>query len=195
MDPVLQAIIGLAGVRYNPVVSNTTAAYTTEAKVDVPGAQEMTKSPNKSDYTIPADDGIYATGSLTNYEDITYTAVELNLLEEAWLQGAEFDEATKSYKFAELNAPTVALGFASLKMDGTYRMFLYPTAKLLSIELAHKSKSTEGIEVQPYKLTFRAVRRQFDNVLRLVADSSGTDFAWLDTIEQLPVTPPEGGGG
>ena len=184
-----KALKGFTGVRIWPVTVNTAAAYTTGEKIALVGAQNLTKEVTSQDFTIYADDGIYASGSEYQYEDLTFKAAELPLEVEAKLQGCAFDSESGSYTFKNPDAaPEYAFGYAARRLDGNYRMFIHYAVKLMKVKVDHSPKS-DGTDIQSYELTFRNTQRKADGAVRKVMDSTDGSFAALDTIDNIPVQP------
>lgn len=182
-----QALKGFCAARLWPITDNDAETYATGTMVSLPGAQQLTKEVSKSEFTIYADDGVYDSGSDFQYEDLTVTLAELTPELEAKLSGGTYDAPNKRYTFKNTDtAPEFAFGYAALKLDGTYRMFKHYVVKLLSVKIDHQTKG-DGNDIQAYQLTLRGVQRKADNKIRDTQDSTTTNYAWLDTIEQFPV--------
>jgi len=185
-----EALRGFRAARMWPVTTNTAAAYATGLMFALPGAQELTKDTKKTDYTIPADDGIYATGSDFLYEDLVFKMAELSLELEASLQGSTYVEADKEYIFKDTDiAPEFAFGYAAAKLDGTSRMFKHPVTKLMSIKVDHKTKAEGNTDIQSYTVTLRSYRRPCDGMIRDTKDGATAAITWLDTMAAFPVVP------
>lgn len=181
-----QALKGFTGARLWPVTANSATTYTTGEKIPLVGAQSLTKSTTNQEYTIPADDGIYASGTDFQYEDLTFTVAELPLEVEAQLQGSEYDEETHSYVFKNIDvAPEFAFGYAARRLDAEYRMFIHYAVKLMSVQVEHRPK-TDGTDIQSYQLTLRNTQRKADGAVRKVIDSVDGTYTALDTIDNIP---------
>lgn len=185
------ALKGFCAARLWPITTNSEEAYATSTMVPLPGAQQLTKDTSRSEYTIYADDGVYDSGSDFQYEDLTFTVAELTPELEAKLSGGTYDDAEKVYTFKASDlAPEFAFGYAAMKLDGTYRMFKHYVVKLLSVKVDHASKGDTG-DIAAYQLTLRATQRKADGKIRDISDSEGTNYDWLNQIEQFPKTTPE----
>lgn len=181
------ALKGFCACRLFPITTNDGTTYATGTKVDLPGAQELTKDVSRSEFTIYADDGVYDMGSDFQYEDLTLTLAELTPTLEASLSGGTFDATSKVYSFKNTDtAPTFALGYAALKADATYRQFMHYVAKLMSVKISHKTKG-DGNDIQAYQLTFRCSQRAADGLIRDIKDSEDATHTWIDTVKQYPV--------
>ena len=180
------ALKGYAGARLWPVSSNTSTAYATGTMVSLPGAQGLTKTAQRSDYTIYADDGVYDSGSDFQYEDLEHTTVELPLELEAAITGGTYDATEKTYTFKNIDvAPEYAFAYAAKMVSGQYRMFKHYCVKLISVKIDHLTIGDQK-DVQAYKLTFRSSQRVTDGAVRVVKDSTDGTYDWLNTMDNLP---------
>lgn len=176
-----KALKGLKGVRLWEVLKNDTTAYKIGDTISLEYAQDLTKDVQSEEYTIYADDGIYDTGADYKYEDLTFTVAELPLDIEAKLQGGEYNEADNSYIFKNVDtAPEYAFGYAALRLDKEYRMFVHYSVKLISVKVDHKTKG-DGSEIQAYTLTFRNTQRNLDGAVRITKDGDDKTYGWLTT--------------
>ena len=184
-----KALKGFDGARLWPVTANTKTNYTTGEKILMAGAQNLTKSTTGQDYTIYADDGVYASGSDYQYEDLTFKVAELSLEVEAKLQGSAYDSESSSYTFKNADvAPEFAFGYAAQRLDHEYRMFIHYAVKLMSVKVDH-SPRPDGTDIQAYELTFRNTQRKADGAVRKVMDSDDGTYTALDTIDNIPAAP------
>lgn len=182
------ALKGACALRIFPITTDDATTYATGTKVALPGLQALTKEVSKSEYTIYADDGVYDSGSDFQYETLTITIAELTPELEAKLSGGTFDETSKVYSFKNTDtAPAYAIGYAALKLDGKYRMFMHYVAKLMSVKIDHQTKG-DGNDIQAYQLVFRGAQRKADGLIRDTKDADDTTYTWLDTVKQYPAT-------
>ena len=184
-----KALKGFDGARLWPVTANTKAAYTTGEKIPLIGAQNLTKATTSQDYTIYADDGVYASGADYQYEDLTLKVAELPLEVEAELQGSTYDSESNAYTFKSADvAPEYAFGYAARRLDNEYRMFIHYAVKLMSVKVDH-SPRPDGTDIQSYELTLRNTQRKADGAVRKVMDSDDGSYTALDTIDNIPAAP------
>lgn len=182
-----KALKGFRAARLWPVTTNSAEAYETGTMIPLPSAQGLTKDVSRSEYTIYADDGVYDSGSDYQYEDLEFTIAELPLEVEAQISGGTYDQTEKTYVFKNTDtAPEYAFGYAALMSSGEYRMFKHYVVKLMSIKVDHATKG-EGDNINAYALTFRATQRMADGAVRVTKDSEDKTYAWLSTIDQIPV--------
>lgn len=181
------ALKGACALRIFPVTTNDATTYATGTKIPLPGLQALTKEISNSEFTIYADDGVYDSGTDFQYETITITVAELTAEIEAKLTGGTYDATSKVYSFKNIDtAPEYAIGYAALKLDGKYRMFLHYSAKLMSVKIDHQTKG-DGNDIQAYQLVFRGAQRKADGLIRDVKDGDDATYTWLDTVVQYPL--------
>jgi phi13 family phage major tail protein len=185
-----KGIKGFSGLRVWPVTANTASTYTTGAKVDIPTAVSASTDRKSEDYELPADDGIYDSGSEFKSEDIEVVVQELPLDLESKLDGADYDEETGVYSWGPETAvaPNYALGFRALKRDGTYRMIQYYFGKVVSIKVDYKNR-IENKDGSRYTIRFSMFPRLADGQhIRKKDTTTGADLIWLDTVDAIPGT-------
>ena len=191
MDERKEYLKGFTGARIWKVDKNSTAEYALGPMIDLPGAQNLTKSVAGEEFTIRADDIIWDTGVEYSYEDLTFTIVQLTPELEALLSGGEFDEVNKIYHFKNIDAaPEFAFGYAALKANKTYRMYKHFAMRLQSIALDHATRGA-STDAQAYQLTFRNTQRNVDGMVRDTKDSDGASYTWLNTIDPISATTPD----
>ena len=190
---------GFANLGAFPVTTNNSTGYAVGAKVDLSnvGAQSLTQSDTRQEYSVPGDDGYVAKGSDFQNTQLVVTVARMWLDKLAALTGATFDSTSKEYTDAELDsAPELALTFSGMLEDGGYRLFRYYVCKLVSYkaDLNTKPSNQNG---STYQLTFNCSGRQCDpkKNIRTFKDEAPNettgvvDLTWLDTIPTVPVTP------
>ena len=172
-----------------PIEEDTESKYSVGERTAIPGAVSCAPTDNKTAYTIPADDGIWDSGSVWDTSTVVVNVVEAELKAISELTGAKFDASKKELEETTIdNAAPVALTYAALKGDGTnYRMFRWYSAKLTSYKITHNTKKEGAPEAQNYELTFTCYGRKLDNAIRTTADTDeSTTITWLDTIPEAP---------
>ena len=187
--------IGLSGfqsARSWPITTDDKTTYATGTMTEFVGARNLTKDESRSEYTIPGDNIIYATGSEYDYEDFEFEVNELSLQQQAFMKGATYSEATKEYIGTKTDqANPFAYAYAAPMIDGGFRMWKHYNCKVLKIKVDHATTEPGKKDVQTYKVTIRSTYRAAD--LRSVFIKDAPDLTWLNTIDQLPEEP-EGGG-
>lgn len=190
---------GFANLGAFPVTTNNSTGYAVGAKVDLSnvGAQSLTQSDTRQEYSIPGDDGYVAKGSDYQNTQLVVTIARIWLEKLSALTGATFDATSKEYTDAELdNAPELALTFSGMLEDGGYRLFRYYVCKLVGYkaDLNTKPNNQNG---STYQLTFNCSGRMADakHSIRTYLDvapdetTGVVDLTWLNTIPTVPVTP------
>lgn len=183
---------GFSKLGYIPVTANTDAAYTaTGERVVLAGAQSCSPTDNKTDFSIPADDVVYDSGSEWTSTTLTITVAEMSLSDLGDLGGADFTEADELLEEGAFDAPPEnALTFAALRADGGYRLYRYYAAKCTGYKVTHNTKGQSN-DAQTYELTFEATPRKIDGKIRGTTDTAqGDALTWLETVPSLPKTDP-----
>ena len=188
------ALSGFCASRLWPITTNDKTTYATGTMDEFEGARNLTKDESRSEYTIPGDNIIYATGSELDYEDLEFEVNQLTLAQIAFMNGATYNESTKEYIAKKGDKPPeYAYAYAAPLLDGGYRMFKHYCCKTLKIKVDHTTVEQGKKDIQTYKITMRSTYRTAD--LRSVFIKDAETLDWLNTIDQLPVEPEGGGGG
>lgn len=109
-EHILSAQMGLKGLMFYPVTTDTDEAYAVGAGFAVPGAQASGTELDLLEGQITADDAVYADISVEKGATITLTLAELPLALQAKIEGGEYDPILKRYDFPSGTArPTFAL--------------------------------------------------------------------------------------
>ena len=178
-----QYLKGFAELGVLRVLANASGTYTTDSTSyrAIPGARKCDVSDNKTDFTIPGDDGIWDEDSEWNDTTLTITINEakpedISFLTGAAVSGGVVEEGTFD------RAPEVALTFSALRADGSYRLFRYYACKCTGYKVSHTTKG-ESTDAQTYELTFKCIPRKLDNRIRGFKDVPvGDDHSWLRTV-------------
>lgn len=194
MDKVKKALRGLKACSLFPVTANTTTAYAVGDPFELPAIQSLSKADTAEEYTIPADDVVYDTGTEFQHTDIEAGFAEMSNEQLATITGGKYDEVTEEYTAANLDeAPEMAMAYAALQLGGGHRCFKHPVVKLMRVTVSHTTKGQGGTEIAPYTLSFRVTPRKFDGVYRLQRDvAKGEELTYLTYFTALPVEEPEG---
>lgn len=180
---------GFANLGFMLIEENTSDKYSTKTstKERLESAVSCSPTDNRTDFNIPADDGIWDEGS--DWTDTTneITVVESELEKIATLTGAEIAEDKQSIEEGALDvAPEVALTFSALRADGGYRLYRYYSCKCTNIKITHNTKGSNNNNDQ-YVLTFKCSPRKYDKKIRGTKDiAKGESLAWLDSIPSMP---------
>ena len=173
---------GFANLGFFEVLTNTLSAYVCGTdRTTLIGASSCAPTDNKTDFSIPADDGIYDSGSDWTDTTLVITVLEADLANLAQLIGAEFDTELKEGTFDEPNE--VALTFSALRRDGGYRLYRYFCCKCTGYKVTHNTKGTNN-DAQSYELTFKCTPRKCDNLIRTTKDiDKGETLTYIDSME------------
>ena len=173
---------GFANLGFFEVLTNTLSAYACGTdRATLIGASSCSPTDNKTDFSIPADDGIYDSGSDWTDTTLVITVLEADLANLAQLIGAEFDTELKEGTFDEPNE--VALTFSALRRDGGYRLYRYFCCKCTGYKVTHNTKGTNN-DAQSYELTFKCTPREIDHLIRTTKDiNKGETLAYIKSME------------
>lgn len=178
-----QSLKGFSGLVLFLVTANNSSTYTVGTKIPVSGAQSFTRDPQKSEWKVFADDGIYDSGSDWQGDKVTITLAELPLDLKKNFEGGDYNATSKVYTFKSTSqAPEIALGFKCLLSDGTWLMKKFYSFKATSLKDEHKTKG-EGNDITPYTIEGLIMNKVMDQTVKdeKIALTSA-DFTWLDTI-------------
>lgn len=179
---------GFADFGIFPIEEDTDKAYSVGTRVPLIGAVSCAPTDNKTAYTIPADDGIYDSGSVWDTSTVVVNVTEAELEHLAMMTGAEFDKSKSLMEETTVdNAKPIAMNYKALRGDKGYRMFRWYSAKLTSYKITHNTKKEGAPEQQNYELTFTCYGRKCDDKIRGTADTDeSTTTTWLETIPAVP---------
>ena len=166
------AQIGLRDL-YVAILNEDTATSTSyETPERIVGAITANVNPNSSSATLFADDGPMDTASTLGEIELELGTYDLPLPTQAKLLGHTYDEETGMLKKGANDvAPWVAVGFRSLKSDGSYRYFWLTKGKFRPTEENIETKG-DSINFQTPSITGSFAKRTSDDQWELVADSS-----------------------
>lgn len=181
------ALKGASNLHFAPVTTNTEAAYVAGDSQAIPTLQELSKTDNREDFEILADDGIYDSGSDFQSTDMDITVAELPPAIEALLSGATFDDVSGVLTAKSTDvAPEIAVGYAALQVSGGYRLFKHHVCKLMSVSpTSHQTK--QGNTIAAYNIRVRSVARKIDSAYREQKDvAKGDSIDWVKDFTTLP---------
>lgn len=184
---------GFANLGFFKVSEDTQDTYKAEtSRTKIPSARSCAPTDNRSDYSIPGDDGVWDGGSewTDTTNEITINEIELKILAE--MIGATINEDGSIDESSLDNAPLLAINYSALLADNGYRLFLYYCCKVTNVKVSHTTKSSDNTDAQSYTLTFKCVPRKCDGKIRRTIDvEKGTKLTWLDTVDPYPITSTE----
>jgi len=181
-----KAAKGFSGLRIFPVVKNDSEGYQVDQKIAITGAQSFTRSPETSEWTIMADDGVYDSGSDWQGERFTLNLAECPLELKKYFEGGVYDDVTKTYKYHSYSqAPELAFGFKVLQSDGTWLMVKLFSVKCYSLRTDYQTKG-ESSDISPAIIEGIIKNRVIDNQVREEKEALlESDLTWLDSIDSV----------
>lgn len=163
------ARIGVDSVYYARLTSDTFGGTPTyQTPVALPGVSEMNINPNSSSTTLFLDDGPSDTAITIGEGEVAFMVGELAIAERATLLGHTVVGGVLQ-KDARDVPPFVAIGFKSLKSDGSYRYYWFTKVKFREPEMNHSTRG-ETIDFQLDSMTGALIKRQSDSIWQYAAD-------------------------
>ncbi len=167
-----------------PVTQNNSSGYAVDNEnyLAVPGGQSCSKTDNKTEYSIPADDMIWDSGSELDSTDLDVTVAETELETMATMLGIELSEGDVLEEGTFDAPPEMALTFSGLRKDGGYRLFRYYSAKCTGYDVSHTTKG-QSTDAQSYTFHFKCLPRKSDGKIRATKDvAKGDNLNWIKTF-------------
>jgi phi13 family phage major tail protein len=210
-------VVGVSDLYYALITADSLAAYTAGVPQLLAPLAEVSQEPSVNSEVFYADNAAYDSASAEGETKITISISNLPLETMAEILGRTLDAVTGRMYDNGGTPPDVALGFRSLKSNGSYRYYWFLKGKFELPSEDAKTK-TDSVEFQPMELTFTAVATMFqftiavgvtDKVKRVVGDEDVTNFdgtGWFTAV-QYPAyaapavlalsssTPTDGGSG
>ncbi|MFD3260839.1 major tail protein [Paenibacillus lentus] len=181
---------GFKGLGIFPITKNDAQGYTVGEKVPVNGAQSLSMEPDTEEWSIPADDGVYESGSDLNGYGFKLTIAELPLEIRSHFEGGEYDKDTGVYSYySDTVAPEIGISFQALTSDGNYRMYKVYALRCNAITDVVNTKGS-GDSATAVEITGKITQRKTDNKVKDMKDSvTAADLAWLDELVSTAPTP------
>lgn len=171
------ATIGLRDVYYSVLKTDPVGGTPTyDTPVHVAGAMTANINPNTSSATLFADDGPADTAATLGEITLELGMRDLDMATQAALLGHTVGADGVLIRKGEDVSPYVAVGFRTLKSDGTYRYYWLAKGKF---QVPSEDLTTKGdsIEFQTPTITGSFVKRDSDGEWQRQADSSDTTAA------------------
>ena len=171
-----------------PVTQNDTSGYVVDDDkyVSVPGGQSCSKTDNKTEYSIPANDEVWDSGSEWESTDLDVAVVETELATMADVLGVELSEDGVLEEGVFDDPPEMALTFSGLRKDGGYRLFRYYAAKCTEYDVSHATKG-QSTDAQNYTFHFKCTPRKSDGKIRATKDvAKGDNLNWIKKFTATP---------
>lgn len=167
--------IGLRNVVYAKLVDDPeTGLATYEAPKSIPGAISANINPNASNDTLFADDGPYETATTIGQISLELNVADLTLDQQADLLGHTLSGGVLVRKGAD-TPPWIAVGFKSLKSNGSYRYTWLAKGKF---NLSEQNNQTRGdsINFNTPTISGSFVKRECDDEWERHIDEDQVDF-------------------
>lgn len=176
---------GFSNFGYRPVTKNDEDGYTVDDDkyVTVPGGVSCSPNDNREEFNIPADDGIWDSGSDWESTDLEIVVTETELKTIAELLGATYDSDNEEIIEGTFDVPPeVALSFAALRRDGGYRLYRYFSTTCTGYSVSHTTKGQNN-DAQSYTLKFKCIGRKKDGKIRETKDiAKGESLTWIKSF-------------
>ena len=195
--PNYKSSIGVDSIYYALVTQDDAADYVAGAPAYFAPAMTITQTPKVTSKVQHADDQPYDSMSAEGETEMDVEITGLPLDVHATILGRVFDSVNKRMFDNGGTPPDLALGFRSLKSDGTYRYYWYLKGSFVAPP-EEKTTRTDTPEPKSTKLKFTAIRtiHEFalsgsitDSVKRVVGDTAEASFdasTWFNAV-QVPV--------
>jgi len=185
--------IGLDSLYVAEVTADSATAYTAGTPESFAPAAEASQEPSTSFAIQFADDQPYdvMTGEGETKISLQVTNLPPEML--ALITGKEFDSTTGRVYDNSAEAPYFALGFRSLKSNGSYRYYWFLKGKF---DMPKEAMATKGASPEPktLELTYTAIFTTYafdvgsfnDTVKRVFGDDDTTNFdetGWFGAVQ------------
>jgi len=169
------AIIGLRDLYYAVLDTDSNSEATYEEIKPIAPAVEATITPELAEAIFYADDGPDEVITIFKEAIVGLQTKDIGLSTQAELLGHKF-QGSVLIKHANDEPPYVAIGFRSLKSDGSYRYVWLMKGKFAPYNEQFKTKG-EAIEFQTPTITGKFIGREHDDAWQALIDSNDDKFA------------------
>lgn len=171
----MSVLIGLSNLHYAELLTDVLATTPTyDTPVAVAGVISANVNPNYSDETLYADDGPYEAATTLGKIELELNVAELDLATQAFLLGHVVRDGILFRKSTD-TPPYVAIGFKSLKTDGTYRYTWLAKGKFSPSEQNNETKN-EAVNFQTPTIKGNFVKRTADDEWERHTDEGGSGW-------------------
>ena len=164
-------MVGVDMLYYAKVTSDTTAEYTAETPVRIPGLTEAGVNMNPQISTFYADNGPYATDTALGDLDVSIACADVPPKLKADLFGFAFDESTGELSVSDLKPSDVAILYRIANSSGGHRYVCIYKAKAVPNEERAQTKGG-SINFQTNGFTLKGARRLKDGRLFRILDDN-----------------------
>jgi phi13 family phage major tail protein len=176
--------IGVKNFHYAKLTSDSESGVKYESPVKVPGLVTININPNPSVETLFADDAPFETAATTGQITAEISLADLPLDVQADLLGHTLDANGQLKVKADDTPPYVAIGFESLKSNGSKRYVWLVKGKFSEPEDNNETKG-DSINFQSATITASFVSREYDGIWKIVGDEDATGWSeptkgWYD---------------
>ncbi|MFI3171105.1 MAG: major tail protein [Eubacteriales bacterium] len=184
------ATIGLRDLHYALLTADSSTAVTYGTPVKLSGAIAANVNPNASAATLFADDGPYENATTLGEIEVELNVADIDASHQNTLLGHSYINGVLIKKSTD-QPPYVALGYKTLKSNGSYRYTWLLKGKFVAGEQDNNTKG-DSIEFTTPTLTGSFVKREFDDVWQIQADdddsslTSGYITAWFTAVPTVP---------
>jgi phi13 family phage major tail protein len=197
MSAEQKSVVGLKDLYYALVSQDDADAYAAGSPAVFAPAVAASRKPKNAVKTQYADDGVFDVLTAEGETEIEVEVTNIPLSVLAIVLGKEYDAATgRMFDNAGATPPDVALGFRSMKSNGSYKYYWYLKGKFTMPDEEQASKG-ESPDPKTLKIKFTAIKTTYqfdlgsinDGVKSVVGDEDISGFSatgWFTTV-QAPV--------
>jgi len=184
--------VGLSNLHYAILTSDTVSGVTYETPVSIPGIITANINPNSSSGVLYKDDGPGETYSSMGEVTVEIEVGDIPLETQAVLLGHTITSGVLKRKTTDV-APYIALGFKSLKSNGSYRYVWLYKGKFQLPEINHQTKN-DKVNFQIPKMKSSFIRLDYDESWIKQADEDHVDYVssigtgWFTAVEGVADT-------
>ena len=165
--------IGLDQLHWALLTEDTLDSLIYQTPVPLVGAISANINPNTSSETLFADDGPMETATTIGNIELELNVADIPLATYATWLGHQIVGGVVQRKSSDV-PPWVAIGFRSLKSDGSYKYLWLVKGKFREPEMSHETKG-ESVAFQPPTIVGSFVKRDHDGIWCLDTDSNYVD--------------------
>ncbi|MBN2879999.1 MAG: hypothetical protein JXN65_10285 [Clostridia bacterium] len=194
--------IGVDKLYYAPLITDTAEGTAYGAAVHMQGVTDIGYKPNSKQVVFSADDGIYASITTDGEIEVEISVADILAADYAYLMGCAIASNGVVTEGSSDIPKEVALGYRSMKSDGSYRYEWILKGTFAKPGQTSKSKG-QGVDPQSKTIKFAALNRVSDGSTRRWYDSdnekapigltdailSDVDTGWFSSPDYTPAAP------
>ena len=162
--------IGVDKLYYVPIVTDEKEGTAYGAPVNMPGVTDIGYKPNSKQVVFAADDGIYASVTTDGEIEVEISVADILAEDYAYLMGSGISSEGVVKESSSDVPKEVALGYRSMKSDGSYRYEWILKGTFQKPGQTSKSKG-QSVEPQSKTVKYTALNRVSDGSTRRWYDS------------------------